>query len=95
MGGKLLHVERAGASGTGAFHDMEVNHGGGNIRVAEQVLDSSDVDAAFEKVGGERMAHGVAGGGLGEPGLAHGFLELALHGDFVDVVSGNPARPWV
>jgi len=59
--------------------------------MAEQVLDSPNVDAAFEKVGGKRMAQGVAGGGFGEMGLAGGFLELALHGCFVDVVSGDSA----
>jgi len=91
----LRHVEGAWTARAGTFHDVEVDHGGGNVRMAEQILDCPDVDAAFEKVGGERMAQGVAGGGFGEPGLAGGFLELALHGSFVDVVSGDPAGPWV
>ena len=62
----------------------------------KEILDSSDVGAAFEEVGRERMAKRVAGGGLGKPGFAGGFLELTLHGDFVDMVSGNSAcsRVW-
>ena len=41
------------------------------------------------------MAEGVAGGGFGEPGLAHGVFELALHGGFVDMVTGDSAGPRV
>ena len=74
---------------------MEVNHGGGDIGMAEQVLDGSDVDAAFEEVSCEAVPKGVAGGGFGEEGLAHGRFELTLHGSVVDVVSGNPAGSWV
>jgi len=59
--------------------------------MAKQVLDGPDVDPAFQEVGGEGMPKGVAGRGFGEPGFAHGVSELALHGDFVNVVSGDPA----
>ena len=38
---------------------------------------------------GERMAHGVAGGALGDGGLADGGLELALQRDFMEVVAGD------
>ena len=51
-GESLRHVERAGSACAGAFHDVEVNHGGGHVGMAEEVLDGSDVDAAFEQVGG-------------------------------------------
>jgi len=92
-GKRLGHVERTGASGFGAFHDVEANHCRGYVRMAEQILDSSDVDAAFQEMSGKAMAKGMAGCRLGESGLAHGLFELALHGDFVDVVSGNSAGP--
>ena len=38
----MRHVERAGANCVGAFHDVEANHGGGDIGMAGQVLDGSD-----------------------------------------------------
>ena len=51
FGGKMLrHVERAGATSSGTFHDVEVNHGGGDIGVPEEVLHGSDVDAVFEQM---------------------------------------------
>ncbi len=87
----LRHVEWAGASSSGAFHDVEVDHGGGHVGMAEEVLDSADVDAAFEEVGGETVAKGVASGRFGKAGLAHGRFELALHGSVVKMVSGNPS----
>ena len=39
------------------------------------------------------MAKRVAGGGFGEPGLAGCIFELALHGGFVDMVTGDSAGP--
>ena len=54
FGGKMLrHVERAGATSSGTFHDVEVNHGGGHVGMSEQVLDGSDVDPAFQEMSGE------------------------------------------
>lgn len=40
-------------------------------------------------MGCERMPHRVASGTFGDSGLAHGILELALQGDFMEVMSGN------
>ena len=37
------------------FHHMKVDHGGGDVGMAEEVLDSAYVDAAFEEVGGKGM----------------------------------------
>ena len=61
----LRHVERAGAACAGALHDVEVDHGGGYVGMAEKVLDGADVDAAFEEVGCETVTERVAGGGFG------------------------------
>lgn len=91
FGENLRHIERAGAARAGAFHDVEVDHGGGDVGVAEEVLDGAYVDAAFEEVGCERMAQGVAGGGFREACLAGCVFELALHGGFMDVVTGDSA----
>ena len=37
------------------------------------------------------MAHRVASGAFRNPGLADGILELALHGRFVQVMTGDPS----
>jgi hypothetical protein len=50
------HVEGTWTSDAGAFHDMEVDHGGGNVLVAEQGLDGADIGALFRQMGCERMA---------------------------------------
>jgi len=63
--------------------------------MAEQVLVGPDIDAAFEEVGCEAVSEGVASGGFGEAGLAHGLFELALHGDSVDMVSGDFPGSWM
>ena len=38
-------VQGAGCASTWAFHDVEVDHGGGDIGVTEEVLDGADVGA--------------------------------------------------
>ena len=44
------------ADGRGAgVRDVDVDHGGGHVTVAEQLLDGADVVAVFEQVGGERV----------------------------------------
>lgn len=83
-------IHRAGRACSRTFHDVQVNHRGGNVAVPHQILDGADVDAAFKEMSGERMPKRVASRGFGEAGLAHSFLELALHGSFVDMVSCNP-----
>ncbi len=47
---------------------MGVNHGGGDVTMAEQFLNGANIVAAFEKMGGEAMAKGMATGGLSEAG---------------------------
>jgi len=84
------NVQRAGSTGPWAFHDVEIDHGRFHARVAHEVLDSPDVSAALEQMSCKAVAHAVACGGLGDVRLAHGILELALHGRLVEVVSGNP-----
>ena len=43
---------------------MGVDHGRGDVLVAEEFLDRAEVAAVLEPVGGEGMAEGVAGGAL-------------------------------
>ena len=61
----LRHVKRAGATCPRTFHDMEVNHCSGDIRVPRKILNRPDVDAAFEEVGRKGMSGRVAGSRLG------------------------------
>ena len=64
-----------------AVDDMGVDHGGVQITAAHQLLDGSDVLAAFEQVSGKAMAQGVWRGRLMDPscqhGLTHGLLDQA------------------
>ena len=41
-------VQGAGSARARTFHDVEVNHGGGDVGVAEKALDGADVGAGFE-----------------------------------------------
>lgn len=68
---------------------MEVDHGGGDIRVAEEGLHGSYVDTAFEEVGCEGVPEGVTGDTFRYGGLPHGVLELASHGVLVQVIAGE------
>ncbi len=52
-----------------AVDDMGVDHGGVQITAAHQLLDGSDVLAAFEQVSGKAMAQGVWCGLLDQAGI--------------------------
>ena len=88
-------IERAWRAGSGALHDVEVNHRGGDVGVTEQILNRSNVDAALQQVGGETVAQGVKGRPLGNSGLVGGLLELPLQGGFVKVVACDHAGAGV
>ena len=74
---------------------MEVDHGGVDIGVAEQVLDRADVGAGFEKMGRERVAHRVSCGALRDAGFADRFAKLAGHGIIVQVITCEVTGPRV
>jgi hypothetical protein len=38
---------------------VEIDHGGADIFVAEEMLDGKEADALFEQMGGKRMSQGV------------------------------------
>lgn len=82
-------VEGAGGSGPLFVGEVEVNHGGGNVRVPEDVLEGSDVGIGIEEVGGEAMPEGVTGDPFGDRGLFESFLQLPLHGVLEQMVSGK------
>ena len=47
--------------------------------MAEELLDGTDVVSALQKVGGERMAEGVAAGALVDAGRAYSACHGALY----------------
>ncbi len=65
MVGNGLVLIQGAADGKPRFvQDVRVNHGGGEVAMAEELLDRADVVSALEKVGGPRksFAHAVGVG---------------------------------
>ena len=54
--GKSGEIERARTACGRAFDDVEVDHGGGDVGMAEEILDGADVGAALEQAGCEGVA---------------------------------------
>jgi hypothetical protein len=48
---------------------MGVDHGGGDIRVAQQFLHRADIRTACQQMSGKGVAQGVGGDPLGKAGL--------------------------
>ena len=48
MMGSQVEVQGVLGIGSGALHDVEVDHGGGDVGVTHQVLDGADVGVGFE-----------------------------------------------
>jgi hypothetical protein len=61
--------------------------------MAEEGLDGTDVGAALEEVGGERMAEGMTGGTFRDGRFADGIGELSLEGVFMEVITSVVAGP--
>ncbi len=85
--GASAEVERAGGAVARAFHDVEVDHGGFEAGVAEEILDSPDGGAGLQQVGGEAVVQGMGRDSPGDGGPAHGPTKLACHGIFVDMIA--------
>lgn len=84
------HIERAGSAGSGMFHDMEVNHGGRNVGVAEQRLCRSIVDPSFQEMGREAVGNGVATGVFGDRGSPEGQLDRKR---LMETIDSSPLFP--
>jgi hypothetical protein len=69
------------------IQDMGIDHGSRDVRVPEQFLDGADIVAVFQKVGGKRVAEGVAGGAAGDTGLLYGCMNRSLQSLFVAVMT--------
>src|SRR5262245_29455899 len=55
--------------------DVGVDHGRAHVPVPQELLDGADILAVLEQVGGEGVAQGVTGGGLGDARTADGVLD--------------------
>jgi hypothetical protein len=84
-------VERASNAERAAIENVGVDHGGGNVAVAQELLDRSDVVARFEQMSGKRVAQRVARGGLGDAGRLHCASKGSLKDGFVEVVPATLA----
>lgn len=69
---------------------MCVDHRGLDAPVAEELLDGADVVSIFEQMGRERVAKGVAGNALGQPGGLRGPSDGPLHSRGVKVKPADP-----
>ena len=66
MGGVLLsrtlrieQIQRAWDLGQGSAADVQIDHGGGQSRVAQENLDSAKIITGFQKMSGEAVSQGV------------------------------------
>lgn len=66
---------------------MQVNLSRPDVLMAEQVLNSSDVVAAFDQVCGEAMAQGVTASVFVDEGSLFGDLEGALDTGFTEMMA--------
>ena len=68
---------------------MGVDHGGGDVLVAQEFLDGADVRAAAQKVGGKGMAQSMRGGGFLDAGFAGGLPDGALEERLAEVMAAH------
>ena len=88
-------VQGAGSTRARTFHDVEVNHGGGDVGMTEETLNGADVSAGLKQVRREGMAHRVRSDALGDTCFANRFPDLACHRVVVEMVAGDFAGAWV
>lgn len=70
---------------------MGVNHGSFDIFVAEQFLDSANVVAVLEQVGGEGVPESMRGNAFFDFGGARGSANSFLQGGFMGVMTPGDA----
>lgn len=91
----LQRVKRAADALTTPVEHMRVDHGGANIPVAEQLLDSTDVVACLQQMGSERMPEGVASYVLDDTRPGGSILHGPLNQGLVNVMPSLFSCPWV
>ena len=79
-------VEGAGDGERAGLEDVSVDHGGGDVLVAEQLLHSADVAALFQQMRGEGVTQGVATRALGDSGSQKRAVDGPLDDGFMKVM---------
>lgn len=74
---------------------MGVDHGGGHIAVAQQLLHSANVGTGLQQVGGKAVAQGVHGHRLVDLGDLDRVLQGSLQALFIEVMTPFNARAGV
>lgn len=90
-GGRSEIIQRALNSSGTFLHYVGVDHGCGDIGVAEQFLQGTDVIACFKKVSCEGVPKAVAATVFCNSGADEGLFYGALQGSFIGVVSADLA----
>ena len=55
----VKQIQRAGDLGEGGAADVQIDHGGRQSRVTQEHLDSAQIVAGLQKMGGEAVPQGV------------------------------------
>jgi hypothetical protein len=79
-------IQRTTNSAGTVAEDVSVDHGRGDLAVAQELLDGADVLTALQKVGRDGVTEGVATGTLVDAGRADGSGHGALHVRLVVIV---------
>ena len=72
-------VNRRDHAAPALVQDMKVDHGRRNVSVAKQFLDSTNVVAGFQQMGGKAVSQRMGGSGLGQLRSDHSVLDRALN----------------
>ena len=73
-------VQWAAHRAAAAIEDVCIDHGGGDVAMAQQLLDGADIVAVFNEMCCETVAQRVTAALLGDIGLAYRCFHRFLHG---------------
>ena len=80
MAGLGIGVPGALGTGSGTLHDVEVDHGGGDVGVPHEVLYGADVGTVFKEMGSEAVTKYMRRDVFWDVAFERGVVELASHG---------------
>lgn len=84
-------IERAADAEPGFVQDVGVNHGGGDVFVAEEFLDGANIIAALDEMGGEAVPECVTAGRFRNPSGLNGVFDGVLKVFLADMVTAGLA----
>ena len=92
---RAMAVQRAANTQTGFAQDVGVNHGRGDIFVAQELLHRSDVVTTFKKVRSKAMTERVATGSLWYARFSHRNLDGILKVFLLDMMAAHFPGPRI